>query len=254
MRIIILLSLLMINISCANNTNEYFSIAKGKEYIKQNKYDLAKEQFETVINQDSSLIEAYQELGNLYQYELKDIEKAIETYKKGLKISSSDYFLNLNIMYAYFTKNDNLDGLQYYKILSGFDKNLIFFSIPKTNLEEIIADMDTNGILSFLEKYIDINPTDTILLEEEINVYKSQKNYTKMESRLLQLLQVLNKKYSKNTQILSETTGRVYFDLGSCSYNLKAYEKALKYFEKAREQGVYVPDAFFKKIEEESKE
>ena len=78
---------------------------------------------------DSIKYSLYNNLGNVYCFEKKQIKKGIQYYKKsiayGLKINDLNqvYFTNVNIAWAYFDFGNFDEGYSYLKFVNGNKKN-----------------------------------------------------------------------------------------------------------------------------------
>ena len=223
---------------------EYDHIGRGTFYLKQGKVKKAIKEFEKEIEENPHLVDAYLTLGNLYQFKLKDNQKAIEVYLKGLKQSPIDYDLNLNIMYVYFDQEEIYDGFKHYVILANVRSENDSFSFPREILHELLKKKEQREKIDFCNEYLAMNPTDIILRETLADIYKSQKDYKKAESELMTILE-----QSKNSPDVY--LAYIYFDLGTCNYNLGYLHKALEYFSRAKELGADVPQEFFSKLHKE---
>lgn len=221
---------------------EYEHLGKGDLFRKQGKLQEAKREYEKEISENPHLVDAYHSLGYLYQHELKNVQKAIEVYLKGLKIEPNNYGLNLNIMYAYFNQGDINNGIKHYKLLANIRPENRRYSFSRKIIYKILKDMSEEEILIFCKKYLLMNPTDTMLREILVDIYKEQRDYKKAEFELKMML-----KYGRKSS-------SVYFDLGTCNYNLGRPKKALEYFLLAKQLGAYVPKEFLEKLHKEIKE
>jgi tetratricopeptide (TPR) repeat protein len=69
------------------DSNDSFLIyALALEYVRVEKNDTARDCFLKLIEDDENYIASYYQLGKLYE-SLNEIEKAMEIYKKGIKIA-----------------------------------------------------------------------------------------------------------------------------------------------------------------------
>ncbi len=237
-----MLSIMYLSITPCSGGNEWEHIVEGSLLLKRGNIQGAISEYEEAIKENPRLVDAYSSLGHIYQYELKNNTKAIEIYSKGLKHDPNDYSLNLNIMYAFFDLGDNSNGIKYYEALSNMRSGEKTYSFPRETLHDIIQDMTRQEALGFCKKYLAMNPTDTGLREVLVDLYLKQKDYEYAESELQAMLRH------------GEETSSVYFDLGTCNYNLKQYEKALEFFSRAKQLGAYVPQEFFDRLYEKVKQ
>jgi len=207
--------------------------------LKAGKYIEAAVEFEKEIDQNPTNIEAYNSLGGIYQYHVINYPKAKSIYLRGLKQSPLDHALNLNLMYVYFEIGEIDKGIKQYEILSNLKTKDGRFGFTREALEVIFEDMEEEEEIEFSRKYLSMNPTDLILRERLVSFYKEKKDFEKMKNELEELLK------------LGDYSAPVYFDLGSCYYNLGNPELALEYFLKAKESGAFVPDAVIEKVQSE---
>tara|TARA_B110000503_G_scaffold55458_1_gene89008 strand:- start:15021 stop:15353 length:333 start_codon:yes stop_codon:yes gene_type:complete len=79
------------------------------EYVKIEKYDLAKNCFVKLIKDDKNYVASYYQLGKIYEA-LNDLEHASEIYKKGIEIAerieNKKTLLELKEAYHLLTDND----------------------------------------------------------------------------------------------------------------------------------------------------
>jgi tetratricopeptide (TPR) repeat protein len=239
-QICIFLAIICFSGTAFSQENEWVHMAKASSLLKEGNVKGAITEYEKAIEENPGFVDAYNSLGYLYQHELKNSMKAIEVYSIGLKYDPNDYSLNLNIMYAYFDVGKPIKALEYYEHLSKIRSEDQTYSFPRETLDILLQDMTREETIAFCEKYLDMNPTDTMLREVLVDVYKKEKDF---ENAVRHLLTMLRYSREKST---------VYFDLGSCNYNLGRYNKALEYFSKARQLGAYVPQQFFNRLEAET--
>ena len=220
-------------------------IKQGAVQEERGNFIQAIDEYNKALVHNPKLLELYISIGNIYHQKLNDNKKASETYLKGLEIDPYDFNLNMNIMYLYFTDNDVEKGIKYYEILSKINKDNTAFSFTRDIIDEIFKNRDEKKIVSFCNRYLDINPTDNILREKLAAIYKRQKKYDLAEQELRFLLDH-GYKYSM-----------IYFELGVCNYHLGEYVDSLNYLNKAKELGEYVPekliDQLKNKISEDKK-
>lgn len=219
--------------------SEYEHLAKGDLLRKQGKLQEAIIEYEKEINEYPSSIAGYKSLGYVYQYELKNYDKALAAYLKGLQVDSNDYGLNLNIMHLYFEVEDINKGIHYYELLSSIRPGKRRYSFQRKTVHKIIKNMTTDEKVDFCTKYLKMNPTDIILRDILVDIYKEQKKWEKAKHELEMMLEY------------GENSGDVYFNLGTCYYNLDCPEKAMEYFLLAKKSGTYVPEAFLDDLRKE---
>ena len=94
-------------------------------------------------------------------------------------------------------------------------------------------------IIQQYNNLLQINPKDYLLFYETAEYLKDTGQYQEALDRYKKVIE------------LHPRMEIVYRGMGSCYYNLGKPETALEYFEKARDAGYYVPDAFFEKLEKE---
>ncbi|MFT5647515.1 MAG: tetratricopeptide (TPR) repeat protein [Aureispira sp.] len=69
-----------------DSNDSFLRYALALEYVRVEKNDTARDCFLKLIKDDENYIATYYQLGKLYE-SLNDSEKAIEIYKKGIKIA-----------------------------------------------------------------------------------------------------------------------------------------------------------------------
>jgi tetratricopeptide (TPR) repeat protein len=102
-------------------------------------------------------------------------------------------------------------------------------------------NFNQNEIIEFCNKYLKVNPTDKVLREKLVEIYKKNKIYVKAQNELEKLIRH------------GDGTGAVYADLGMCYYHIGRKKEALQAFEKAKKLGKPIPQKFFDKINSEIK-
>ncbi len=218
---------------------EYEHIAKGDQLRKQGKVKEAIIEYEKEINDYPSSIDAYKSLSYVYHYELINYDKALELYLKALQIAPNDYGLNRSIMYLYFEIDNIKKGIDYYELLPSIRSSKERYAFPRETIYKITEKMTTDETIYFCLKYLKMNPSDYILREILVKIYKKQSKWKKAKHELEMMLE-----YGGNT-------GEVYFHLGTCYNNLRCPEKAMDYFLLAKKAGTYVPEAFFENLRKE---
>jgi tetratricopeptide (TPR) repeat protein len=233
------MSLLMV---LSASADKFQHMAKGDLFLKQGNLNSAIREYEKAIAEAPNFVEAYNSLGLVYQYEIKDYSKAIEVYSKGLTIAPNNYSLNINIMYSYFSERDIDNGIKHYETLSTIRAEHKRYYFPWDAINEITKHMNEEEVIDFCKRYLVMNPTDLTLREILVDIYKNRREYKKAEIQLQAMLQY------------GDERGSVYFDLGTCNYNLGRKKKALEFFIKAQELGTHVPQGFFDKLHKEIEE
>ena len=71
-----------------NPADSFVQHALALEYVKLNKEEEAKEQFEALLQRDEAYVGSYYHLGKLLE-RLGDKDKAVATYEKGLQIAKA---------------------------------------------------------------------------------------------------------------------------------------------------------------------
>ena len=240
--ILFFLSITIVILSQNMSANELGHIKRGAIEEKRGDYIKAIEEYKKALVYNPKLIEVYISIGNIYHQKLNDNKMAYKIYLKGLEIAPYDFKLNLNLIYLYFTDNDIESGIKHYKMLSKINQDNKEFSFTREIINNIFQHKDEKEILEFCNKYLAINPSDNILREKLAVLYKKQKKYELAEKELKYLL---DQGYSYSM---------IYFDLGVCSYHLEKYNDSLKYLNKAKELGEYVPDTFFNQLNQKIEE
>jgi len=69
-----------------DSNDSFLTYALALEYVRVEKYDIARDCFLKLIEDDENYIASYYQLGKLYE-SLNEVEKAKEIYKKGIEIA-----------------------------------------------------------------------------------------------------------------------------------------------------------------------
>jgi tetratricopeptide (TPR) repeat protein len=227
--------------SFGNNGEGHF-IAIGVEYERNHNFIKAAENFEKALEINPKIVELYKKIGDIYHYKVKDLNKAIDFYIKGLRLRENDYGMNLNLMYAYFKFNDVENGLKKYKLLSKLRKNGQKYSFPNKIVEQIISGLEEDKQIKFCKEYLLINPTDKTLIEFLSDIYFSRKDYINAKQKLDALIDQ------------SYANGETYFKKAVCNYYLGLYNEALENFKNADKLGENVPEEYLEMVKNKMKE
>jgi hypothetical protein len=207
-------------------------IMKGAKAEEDQKYKEAVLFYLKALDLNPRIVELYKKVGYIYQYELNDIDKAIEIYLKGLEYKRNDYAMNLSIMHAYFIKGDLYNGIKHYKILSAIRKDNQRYSFPRKVLDSMTKKMTEEQIIDFSKKYLAINPTDVILRNILADIYMRKGKYEMAKEQFNSMLD------------FGYIDGKGYFGLAVCNYYLGEYEESLNNFAKSKELGEDVPEEY----------
>jgi tetratricopeptide (TPR) repeat protein len=244
-KISLLLTILTVNYCSQSKEIQYYAyLSNGDKCNRNCDFEEAEKLYKKAVEIKPNSEEAYQKLGSLYQYDIKNMQKAIDTYSQGLEYFPNNFNLNLNIMYAYFNQNQIDAAIKHYKIVAANRPNNIDFSFPKESLDLIISEFNDEEIVEYCNKFLSINPTDKNLREELVKLYKNKLDYANWEKEVIVLI-----KYLKNDQ----EKGRFYFDLGSIYYHYEKYEESKEQFLLSRKTGFPVPKKIFDKLDEKLK-
>jgi tetratricopeptide (TPR) repeat protein len=71
-----------------DSNDSFLKYALALEYVRVAEYETARDCFLKLITDDENYVASYYQLGKLYE-SLNDLEKAIEIYKKGIKIAKN---------------------------------------------------------------------------------------------------------------------------------------------------------------------
>ena len=219
--------------SFSSSANEKLYMIKGISAEKKGEYREAIKEYKKVLSENPNFIELYNTIGRLYRYKLKDNQKAIPIYLKGLKIAPYNFSLNRSLMYLYFDQGNLDDGIKHYKILSDIRGEREQYSFTRDALKKKFKGMTQEAVFNFCNEYLAINPTDIILREFLAGIYMEKKDYRYAKQEYKAMIKYGNE------------TGFIYFSIGVCDYYLGLYHDALKSFTKAQELGSYVPQNYF---------
>lgn len=81
----------------------------------QKKYDEAIKNYESAISKDKNLLSAYFNLGSVYQYNLGQIDKAIDVYKEGIQNNPKSADLEVFLGQAYEQMKDTANAKSAYE-------------------------------------------------------------------------------------------------------------------------------------------
>ena len=130
-KISLLLTILTVNYCSQSKEIQYYAyLSNGDKYHKNCDFEEAEKFYKKAVEIKPNSEEAYQKLGSLYQYDIKNMQKAIDTYSQGLEYFPNNFNLNLNIMYAYFNQNQIDAAIKHYKIAATNRPNNIYYSFP----------------------------------------------------------------------------------------------------------------------------
>ena len=221
----------------SNNIGYY--IEKASRYEINSEYKKAAEYYEKALGIDANIFELYKKIGDIFQYEIKDYNKAIDIYVKGLNLRSDDFGINLSLMNAYFKNNDIKKGIYRYEFLSSIRKQNQKLSFPVNVVDTLTRNMNDEMVINFCENYLQKNTTDTILRKRIADILIKKKEYYKA---IIHLEILIKDGYIE---------GEIYFMLAVCNYHSGNYQNALNNFDKAKDLGEEVPDEYVKMVKDE---
>ncbi len=222
--------------------DEWTYIEKGSRLEEEKRFVEAIFEYNNALKYKPTKIDLYIKIGNLYERKLGDLVNAIKIYEEGLKIEPNNYLLNYNLMYAVFKAKGVSEGIKQYELLSTMRSDTEVFVFPKKDLESLKANMTQEELKEFCKKYLLINPSDTVLREKLLKIYKKNNDYINARHELKELI-----KWGKSSSFF-------LFDLGVCSYHVGDYKEALNYLTKAKDQGESVPELYFDLINKKLQE
>ena len=218
-------------------SNEYNELLNGQKYYTEGKYLKAEKAYKKAIEYNPDNIGSYLNLGVCYQFGLKDNKKAINTYLEGLKIDSTDFDINLNLMQAYFMDSQLDKGLMLYKKLPKINNDNFEYSIPKEVLSNMLFYLDYNEKIDLLRQFLNINPTDAGAAYYLIK-FKSDK----LSPELYKYISKIKYEHSENNKY---SMAENHFNLGIANYEFNQMDESLKFFKLAKEEGYPVLDEIF---------
>ncbi|MBN1187953.1 MAG: tetratricopeptide repeat protein [Bacteroidales bacterium] len=212
-------------------TNNLIELGALEE--QKSNYGLAIDYYKKALekNNNPSL---YIKIGNIFEENFKDNDKALDVYKKGLDQFPMNFDLNTATMRLLLI-NDQIDeGIEKYIFLSKINKQNKRYVFPSYFLyqyKNLIAEGD---FLSFCQKYIKINPSDFVLRNFLADEYFNKGDFI----NAIKELEILIKE--KDNYYLPFN----FFNLGICYYKIMKYEEALEYFNKAKQIEGGMPKEF----------
>ncbi len=155
--IIIFLFLIVVSSSGSSNLD------KAKEYYYKGQFFLSASLFEKLLKENPYDEEILLMLGNSY-VAIKEIDKSVETFKRGLSFSTNAWIFLFNLGYAYYLLGDYTNSLDaFYKVMSvnaNFPRSYWFGGMSSLR----VADVNTT--INLWEKYLEIAPNG----EESSNI------------------------------------------------------------------------------------
>ena len=159
---------------CENNTEKKIEHLilniKGVIFFKQNKLELAKENFLKSIDLNQNFIDPYK---NLFKIHLKkqDYVSAIEIGKKVIEYENKknpiSYF---NLALAFDLSKDYKTAIKLYKIVEKTDfkeKKILFNNLAKC----YFSDGNVNDSTNYYHKALEIDKNDKIIINNLLNLY-----------------------------------------------------------------------------------
>lgn len=225
-------------ISYARSAESYYD--RGNQSYNNEEYDQAIENYERALSQDIKLIGVFNNLVNIYIYQKKNYVKAEQVCLDGLAYYPFDESLILLMMYIDLNVGRIDKAIAKYKALSQqeLSYSLVF---PTEEFEKIMKEKEASeeDVIQTYNNLLSFNPKDFNLFYKIAEYYKNNRKYQ-------EALDIYKKVLELNSRMEI-----VYTGIATCYYNLGEFDIALEYFKKARKAGYYVPDIFFKKLEEE---
>ncbi len=216
--------------------DEYTAMSQASLMLERGEVENAVRKIESIIEHNPKFIDAYVTLANIYHYELRDDSKAIEAYKRGFQQEPDNYSLNLGMIYASWSAGNTNDTIHYYKRTAAVRPENRRFSFPRELVQQKANQMSDDQLLTFCSKFLEINPTDAILMERRSKILIQRKQYADAVKDLQTLLE-----YHPENAL-------AHSNMATCMYNMGEYEKALMHFTMAKDAGVHIPEQFFDTI------
>lgn len=216
--------------------DEYTAMAQASLMLERGETENGIRKIESIIEHNPGFIDAYLALANVYHYELRDDSKAIEIYKRGLQQEPDNYPLNLGMIYASWSAGNTNDTIHYYKRTAAVRPENRRFSFLRELVQQKANQMSDDQLLTFCSKYLEINPTDVILMERRSKILIQRKQYADAVKDLQTMLEY------------DPENASAHSGMATCMYNLGEYEKALLHFTLAKDSGAYIPEQFFDTI------
>ena len=159
---------------CENNTEKKIEHLilniKGVIFFKQNKFELAKENFLKSIDLNQNFIDPYK---NLFKIHLKkqDYVSAIEIGKKVIEYENEKNPLSyFNLALAFDLSKDYKTAIKLYKIVEKTDfkeKKILFNNLAKC----YFSDGNVNESTNYYHKALEIDKNDKIIINNLLNLY-----------------------------------------------------------------------------------
>ncbi len=98
----------------SEKANEFYN--KANDYFKNRDYKNAGKYYKKAIEEDTSFVEAYDNLALSYR-KMKKFDKAINYYKKSIALYPDGHMAHMNLASAYLLKKDYENSIKEYQIL-----------------------------------------------------------------------------------------------------------------------------------------
>jgi tetratricopeptide (TPR) repeat protein len=106
----------------SKNTAAQNAYTIAKDFMREAKYDIAIESFQTALKQDPNFVLALDDIAVSYR-QLKDYDNAIKYYKKSLAVYPEGEYALMNIGVVYSLKSDFKTAIEYYEKLIKYQPN-----------------------------------------------------------------------------------------------------------------------------------
>lgn len=127
----------------------------AKDFMREQKYELAIENFRMALKKDPKFVLALDDIAMSYR-QLKDYDNAVKYYKKSLEIYPEGDFALVNIGVVYSLKTDYKTAINYYEKLIKYDPN------------------NAEGFFGAGKNYLALNDSEKAL----DNIFKAHRIYT----------------------------------------------------------------------------
>ena len=227
-----------------DSTNiEYYHLL-GDIYSFSHNVDSAASVYNKIIRMDSTDVRAYFLLGQLYQYD-KPL-KALKIFKKLLKISGPDW----NVLLKIAEINEQLGKVE--NTIKTIEKlrevNPMDLKIQKILIDAYIKNKQYDKALKLTENALLTFPDDLALIEYKANIFYRQKKYEKAAEWYEKLIRSKKVSYEAKLHIASMFLDKTKEDKG----NLKIAENLLK--QTAKDSSGWEVNAYLAEIKLQQKE
>lgn len=223
----------------------------GKAYENKKEFEKAIYYYKKAIKADAYYDYLWNRIGNIYQYDLEDMDNAIDCYIKNLEKDSTATFTYVNIGNIYYNQDKYAEAMEYYQKSFNSDSTdaqaLVFYGIcnymlqkPEIAFEYYHKGLKQDPTYSTAYNQLGIYYRDKEMYKEAIQQYltafEKDSTYFKAFYKIGDIYnyytdeyELAEKAYLKYLEF-DKTNSDLYLELGNSLYYQKKYDESLKAF------------------------